>query len=689
MKISRLIIISAMLITVLNCYAIKSGNHKKTVFKGSSAGLVLQKISSTRPLIFKVLKLASIFSDHMVLQREKPVPIWGWANAGDKITVEFANQKKNTTADINGKWQVELDALTANAVPGDLFVKSTIENQVISIHDILVGEVWIASGQSNMTYTLSPKYDSAAIAAANHPEMRFYTVESEGSLTPQDDAKGQWKVCTSRIASGLTAVGYYFADELRKELNIPIGIIHSSVGGTQGESWVSREAQMASQVLRLYSEKQIDAMAHFDENSKVFQKALPEWGKKYAAADPGNTGFGKSWAKEDFNDADWQTCPAPIVWRQLGLKGGCVIWLRKIVNIPAEKSGKLTQLGFTQYGEDITPYFNGQELKPCWSKPPPFFSWWAYFNVPSDLVKPGPNVIALRIHSLTENGLMWRKPKEIIEIADQATTDDTWHYKLEARFPDITNEARASLPKAPDAQMSNTASALFNGKINPLIPCAMRGVIWYQGESNIPRAATYETLLTTLIQDWRTRWGQGDFPFLIVQLANYYSIPKEPGVSRQAEIREAQLKVSQRVTNTGLAVAIDIGEESIHPRNKIDVGHRLALQALVKTYGRIVPCSGPIYSGMSIEGQNIRITFIHVEGGLVAKNGPLQRFAIAGADKKFVWADAKIDGESVIVTNAQISKPQAVRYSWADNPQGCNLYNSIGLPTSPFRTDDK
>jgi sialate O-acetylesterase len=445
------------------------------------------------------LKLAAVFSDHMVLQRDMSVPVWGWANAGDKVTVEFAGQNKTATADANGKWLVKLEAMSASAVPRLMKVNRTV------IADVLVGEVWLASGQSNMGYTLSPKYDAKAIAAADHPELRCFTVENEGALTPQDAVKGRWQVSSPKTAPGFTAVGYYFAEELRRELGVPVGILHSSVGGTQAESWLSREAQAASPLLKDYSERQIDAMAHFEEDAKSFQKALPEWEAKYGAGDAGNVGFGKGWAKEDFNDSDWQTCPAPVWWRQLGLKGGCIIWLRKTVDIPADKAGKGAVYGFVGYSEDVTPYFNGQELKPCWPKPPRFFTWWAYYNVPGSLVKAGRNVIALRVHSHTEDGLMWRKPKEILDIADQATTDDTWRYRLEARFPDLTPEARASLPKAPQAQMNNTASALFNGKINPLIPFALRGAIWYQGESNVGRAAGYAPLLSALIHDWRTR----------------------------------------------------------------------------------------------------------------------------------------------------------------------------------------
>ena len=414
------------------------------------------------------LKLAAVFSDHMVLQRDQPVPVWGWANAGEKVTVELAGQTKTAIVDANGKWLVQLGALPASAEPRALKVNST------EITDVLVGEVWLASGQSNMGYRLSPEFDATAIAAADHPELRFFTEGSEGAIKPQDNGKGEWKVSSPKTVGDCSAVAYYFVDELRRVLKVPVGVIISSVGGTQGESWLSREAQAASPVLKEYAEKQIDAMEHFEENSKLFQEALPKWEAKYGAVDTGNTGFEKGWAQEDFDDSGWQTCKAPVWWRDLGWKGGGVVWVRKAVDVSADKAGKSASIGFGGYSEDVTVYFNNQQLKPSWPRPPRFFNWWAYFNIPPGVVKAGRNVLALRVHSLTENGLVWALPKNIVGFADRATTDDTWRYCVETCFPGLTPEARASLPKAPEAKLENTASALFNGKIQPLIPYVLR-----------------------------------------------------------------------------------------------------------------------------------------------------------------------------------------------------------------------
>ena len=628
------------------------------------------------------LKLAALFSDHMVLQCEKPVPVWGWAEPGSKVTIEFAGQSKTTLTDANGKWMAKLDPMPPSAEGRDLRVGS------IEVHDVLVGEVWLASGQSNMGYLLSPKFDKAAIDSAAHNEVRFFTEKSDGALTPQSDAKGQWVVSSPQTAPQFSACAYYFATELLRALNIPVGIVHSSVGGTQGESWLSREAQNNVPELKEFCEKQMDAMEHFEENSKIFQKTLPEWETKYGAGDPGNTGLAKGWANGDFDDSNWQTCPAPVKWQQLGLKGGGIVWLRKTIYVSPENSGKNSAYNIGGYDESVTAYFNGHELQMAHSKPP-FFHNWVVFPVPGKLVEAGPNVVAFRIHSLTENGSMWRKPKGILEgFEDKTTITDDWRCSIETRFPDLTSEARASLPKAPQAEMNNTASCLFNGKINPLVPYGIRGAIWYQGESNTNRGAGYASLLKTLVGDWRTRWGLGDFPFYIVQLANSYDPVKEPGESGAAQVREGQMKAANSIPKSGMAVTIDIGEKNIHPHNKLDVGRRLALQALAKTYGKNVPCESSTYRSMKVEGNSIRIRFDHLEGGLVAKDGPLKQFAIAGADKKFVWADAEIDGETVLVRSPQVPSPVAVRYAWANNPESCNLYNKAGLPASPFRTDD-
>jgi sialate O-acetylesterase len=278
-----------------------------------------------------------------------------------------------------------------------------------------------------------------------------------------------------------------------------------------------------------------------------------------------------------------------------------------------------------------------------------------------------------------------------LPVDDPKALDNKWKYHVEKEFPPLPSAAIASLPKTPGAQIQNTSGALFNAMIHPLIPYAIKGAIWYQGESNTnpaQEALDYRRLLPALIADWRSRWGEGNFPFYIVQLANYGTKVTQPSGSNWAVLRESQSNVARTVPDAGLAVIIDIGEgDNIHPRDKKDVGYRLSLLALDRTYGQKMEDSGPIFESMKVEGGAIRLSFTHVAGGLKAKGGPLKYFAVAGGDKKFVWADAKIDGNTIVVSSPLVSSPAAARYAWADDPEGCNLYNSEGLPASPFRTD--
>ena len=320
---------------------------------------------------------------------------------------------------------------------------------------------------------------------------------------------------------------------------------------------------------------------------------------------------------------------------------------------------------------------------------PPFFTGPHSFTVPADLVHAGPNTLALRVFSHSPNGTVSPDTARMsLPITTFGPDADEWRHLVEHENPPLSADALNSLPKSPDAQPQNTATYIYNAQIAPLMPFAIKGVIWYQGENNSQRAKQYRKILPALIADWRGRWGEGSFPFYIVQLANYGSNPPQPGRSAWAELRESQLLTAQKVPNTGLAVTVDVGEgDNIHPKDKQDVGKRLALVALAKTYGKDIPYSGPLFSAMTVTGDTARLTFTHTDGGLVAKGGPLKHFAVAGDDHNFVWADAKISGDAVLVSSPQVPHPVAVRYAWADDPEGCNLYNAAGLPASPFRTD--
>ena len=376
--------------------------------------------------------------------------------------------------------------------------------------------------------------------------------------------------------------------------------------------------------------------------------------------------------------------------------GGGIFWLRKEVDLPASAAGKGFRLGLGWLATQChVIYFNGVEVGKMGGESPDYFTGGRAASIPGNLVKAGRNLIAVRFRTFTKDAGFYVPGRGMeLPVADPAAVDNAWLLKPEAIFPALPADAE-SLPTPPSARIQNTAGALFNSMIQPLIPFALHGAIWYQGESNTDSAREYRLLLSTLIRDWRTRWSEGDFPFFIVQLANYYAVPKDPvsataesGEDHVARVREAQLQVSQYVPNTGLAVAIDVGEENIHPKNKQAVGKRLALAAFATAFGEKVESSGPIYDGMAIQDHAVSLRFSHADAGLMTRGGNLRQIAIAGKDRKFVWAEARIVAPStLVVSSPQVPEPVAVRYGWAQNPEGCNLYNAAGLPASPFRTD--
>jgi len=482
------------------------------------------------------VRLPSIISDNMVLQQGSNTPIWGWADPCEQIVVKFgiSNIAWGGVADANGNWMVKIDAGKSGG-PYEM----TIEGKnTVTVKNILVGEVWVCSGQSNMEFTVKLTKNSAEeIADANnYPQIRNFNVGKKVIYTPMYNCSGKWQVCSAQTAGNFTAVGYFFGRELNKQLNVPIGLIHTSWGGTPAESWMSKE---------------------YLENDPNFQPIL----KRFEEISANYPELKKKYQEE------------------------------------------------RQKYDSIAPKLRA-EGKPL----PPR---------PEEPIGPG--------HVYSPMGL-------------------------------------------------------YNGMIVPIIPYGIRGAIWYQGESNAWRAYQYRTLFPTMIKNWRDKWGQGDFPFLFVQLANFEATSPQPQESDWAELREAQL-MTLSMPNTGMAVMIDIGEANdIHPKNKQDVGKRLALWALAKTYGKTIVYSGPIYTLMEVQGNKTILHFDHVGGGLVAKGDSLKGFTVAGADKKFVWADAKIEGNTVVVSSDKVSVPVAVRYAWAKNPV-CNLYNKEGLPATPFRTD--
>ncbi len=502
-------------------------------------------LAATLPLQADV-KPASPFTSHMVLQRDLKVPIWGTAQNGEVVTVTFAGQKKSATAAADGTWRIDLDPLPASADGRVLTLSGSATAQPVQLDDVLVGEVWLASGQSNMTFPVSKAHayyagvnnEEQEIAAANYPQVRMFTGAWNKTYEPQTSVGGQWLVCSPQTVPDFSAVGYFFARDLNKELKVPVGIITLAFGASTAEAWIRRDTLAADPLLK-------PMLDRFDAAYAAY-KADPQADAKFAEAQ----------AKNAAAVAD------------------------------AKAKGQ---------------------------KPP-------------------------------------RGPHD----------------------PDPTHD-------------QHNATVLFNGMINPVIPYAIRGVIWYQGESIVGGVAgrtLYPHVQETLIADWRKLWGEGDFPFYIVQLAALNNGSNNPYV------REAQATVL-KLKNTGMACTIDIGDPvNVHPKDKQDVGDRLTRIALANTYGQKLEYSGPLYDSIKVENNAIRVSFTHLGDGLVAKDGPLKWFEIAGSDLKYVPADAKIDGATVLVSSSQVPAPVAVRYAWANYPVGCNLYNTAGLPAPPFRTDN-
>jgi sialate O-acetylesterase len=513
----------------------------KSVFLFASLVMAQGAFADVRP--------AHVFSDHMVLQRHALVPIWGTADAGEKVTVKLAGQSLSTTTNAQGKWMVKLNKLAAGG-PYTLTIKG---KNTVTINDVYLGEVWLCSGQSNMDMTVAREdcywcgviNEKEEVSHADYPLIRVFDVDFTPSATPQDDATGKWEAVSPQTVGHLSAAAYFFARDLQKKIHVPVGLITTAYGASTAEAWIREEPLTSDTVLKPLTD--------------AFKAKLRKYLQDTAAQSAYKTAFDK--------------------------------W--KVVAAKAKADGK----------DEV------------------------------------------------------RSPRNPNPVFDQ-----------------------------------HNATVLWNGMVQPLVPYAIKGALWYQGESNSPTASIYRHIMETLINDWRKQWGEGNFPFIYVQLANigktYDSIPAKGG--SEAIKREAQLE-NLSLPNTAMVVAIDNADPNdmgnVHPKNKQEIGRRLALAAEAIAYGdKTLVYSGPIYRQMAVEGSSIRLQFAHTGSGLVAKDGVLKGFAIAGADKKFVWADARIEGNTVVVSSAGVPDPVAVRYGWSNNPP-TSLYNKEDLPASPFRTD--
>jgi len=621
--------------------------------------------------------LSPVFGDHMVLQRDKPNTIWGWASPGEKINVwAFESGATPSTvkpatcvADGSGKWMAKISPLKVGG-PYRLLVKGM--NKGEELNDVLSGDVWVCSGQSNMEMGIAQAKDAAAEIkdAANYPNIRLFAVPKKPSLTLLPTVQGQWLTCSSENIvkggwGGFSAVAYYFGRKLYGELGVPIGLVHTSWGGTPAEAWTSAEGIAPVRDF----DRQANAVA---EMTKPGAKHTPDVVEEWANAN------GHNYSGADVDESDWTTVNLPSRFSGMGLNGyRGAVWFRKTIELPDPLPAGYTQLTTgSNDGVDMN-YVNGVRTD--------FGSSvlnWRNKPVPAGVLKPGKNVIAIRFVGTSGNsgftfngqdGLNLLVGGKIIPLAGEWKMKKDFEISKDRPMPDLVEDN----PYWP--------TTLYNGMLYPLMPLGIKGAIWYQGETNVGRGEQYSRLLPAMITDWRKGFGQGDFPFFVVQLANFGGQNPNPTNSSWAELREAQAVAVTRVKNAGLAVTIDIGEaRDIHPKNKQEVGRRLALSALKVAYDKSLEFSGPTFVSAKRKGSTLAVSFDHANG-LELRSAKHSGFAIAGADGKFAWADAKVVGNTVELTSAAVAEPMHVRYGWDDDPV-VTLFNGDGLPAVPFRT---
>jgi sialate O-acetylesterase len=622
-----------------------------------------------------LIRLPKLISDGMVLQRDTHVKIWGWATPSEHVSIAIDKHTYTTIADANGNWSVSLDPCKAGG-PYSMSVKG--ENS-ITIKNIMFGEVWVCSGQSNMELPIrrvSPIYQSEIESSTNN-NIRCFTVPQKYNFKQEltDFEDESWQTANPKSIQNFSAVAYFFARELNQKYHVPVGIIVAALGGSPIEAWVSEST--LKKYPHYYQEMQRwkdDNLINTTESSE--QTKIKAWYDQLRNKDEGFKNPQQSWLDPSCNATNWSTMKVPGYWQKTALEAiSGVVWFRKEISLPTQMAGKAAKLLVGRIVDADSVFVNGQFVGTTSYQYPP-----RRYEVPAGILKAGKNTIIVRVISNTGQGGF--VPDKQYTLSDGTTTIDLkgeWQYKIGAVM-DTPTPAQTFVRWKP--------GGLYNAMLAPLFHYAIKGALWYQGESNTDRATEYKSMLPDLIADWRSRWNEGNFPFIIAQLPNFMEAKSEPTESDWAQLRNAQLKALS-VLSTALAVNIDLGEwNDIHPLNKKDVSHRLFLGAEKVAYKeRIVSC-GPLYQSMKITGNKALLKFSNCGSGLIIKKGTkLQEFTIAGIDGKYVRANAKIENGKVVVWNDAIQKPVSVRYAWADNPANANLYNKEGLPATPFSTE--
>ena len=617
--------------------------------------------------------VSPIFGDNMVLQRGKPNLIWGWSQPGDAVRVEIGENSATATAGANGRWQAWIQP----PAPGGPYTLRITGRQTVELHEVLVGDVWICAGQSNMQFGLAQARNGAEeVKNAEHPEIRFYVVGQRSSYSHVDVPRGSWKIVSPGTLSGgrgggISAAAYFFGRRVQESVHVPIGLVQEAVGGVPAETFTSAEG--------LRPLKDFDA--GIAEVERLRQKGGPEYGYYighwYDEYDIGSKG---GWADPALDDSSWKTVLIPGGFKELGVADvPSLCWFRKEITLPATLPPGTARLYLGSIEKMDTVYVNGRQVgSSSWVENPR-----AYFA--GGALKPGRNVITIRLFKLKPDGGFLSPATDLrLTLGDGTAIPLSGEWKgkvaVDGHPPQPLPLGFENLPIMP--------GVLYSGMLAPIAPLAITGAIWYQGESNVERAYQYRKLLPAMIADWRTLFGQGDFPFYVVSLPAYKHRSDLPGDDSWAEMREAQALTAKNVPHSCLAVTIDTGDpDNIHPVDKKEVGDRLAFCALGEYYGLKVPHFGPTLSSVERLPGALRLRFDHADGGLVVKGDKLGEFSVAGDDRKWYWADARIEGDAVIVSSQSVADPKAARYAWQSNPSAM-LFNGAGLPAAPFRTDD-
>ncbi len=619
--------------------------------------------------------LARLFSDNVVLQRQKPIPVWGWAKASERVTVSLGESMESTIAGEDGKWIVRLPAMDAG---GAHLLKVSTPSGTVFVKNIAIGEVWLCSGQSNMEFTVkqAANFDLEKMDS-NYPEIRHFYVDHVVDIRPKDRLeKGDWKISTPESFGDFTAVGFFFAREIYKKLGVPVGLLHSSWGGSQIEGWISKDAMLKSDEFSDYAQNFPETWADADAKLEQRIKRIT-LGNKDLNRTPADE---KNYTKKDYDFSGWHKAGAMGQWDWQGIwawRGNG--YMAKSFEIGENFASQETTLGLAEGHQYLEVFINGKQIFNG------ILKGKRKISVPKNVWMSGKNNLVVKMNRMIEPdwfGLgMMGSEKDLFVAADKQRIQlggNNWH--LMPSFAEDHKYAHSS---------NNIGTAIFNGMIAPLLPFGIRGVLWYQGETNAGRAYQYRKTFPLLIKDWRTKWNE-QFPFYFVQLSSFGRNQSSNEGSGWAELREAQ-SMTLTLPNTGMAVTTDIGDPTdIHPINKQDVGKRLAANALHFTYGKDIRCCSPMFDSAKFKNGEAIVYFKFAYDGLKAKDkfGYLRGFEIAGADRRFYYAQAEIEGEKVVVRSAKVPTPIAVRYAWSDAPIDANLYNSEGFPASPFRTDN-